>query len=168
MPIPVSKSELIDAIALTYGKLKADLDLVASEQAKLKTMEGHAKGTQMSPADLVAYLIGWGELVLKWNHQIEAGEVATFPERGYKWAELGLLAQKFYKDYEDLAFAKLLDKLDETVSKILSLLSEKTNEEIYGVVWYKHYSMGRMVQLNTAAPYKNARTRIRKWLRENV
>ena len=49
----------------------------------------------MSVSDLVAYLIGWGELVLKWNEKKEKREKVDFPETGYKWNELGKLAKKF-------------------------------------------------------------------------
>jgi len=91
MPIPTNKSELQLAILTTYAKLKADLEKVPVEIAELKELKGHAKNTQMSAANLVAYLIGWGELVLKWNRQKTAGESVVFPEEGYKWTELGQL-----------------------------------------------------------------------------
>ena len=168
MPIPKNKTELQAAIQETYFKLKIDLERVPLEFANLKEMEGHAKGTMMSPSNLVAYLIGWGELVLKWNKKISKGEDVIFPEENFKWTELGDLAQKFYKDYYQLAYPKLLKKLDQVVLKIMAILEEKNNQEIYKVVWYKNYSMGRMIQLNTSSPYKNARSRIRKWLKTKV
>lgn len=168
MPIPKNKGELQNAIEETYSKLKKDLERVPLDFADLLEMEGHAKGTMMSPSNLVAYLIGWGELVLKWNKKISKGEKVIFPEEDFKWTELGDLAQKFYKDYEELAYPKLLKKLDQVIKKIMIVIEGKNNEEIYGVVWYKNYSMGRMIQLNTSSPYKNARSRIRKWLKTKV
>ena len=66
MAIPKNKEELLNDIALTYSKLKKDLEQVPLHLSTLKEMEGHAKGTKMSPCNLVAYLVGWGELVLKW------------------------------------------------------------------------------------------------------
>lgn len=64
----------------------------------------------MSIHNLVAYLIGWGQLVLKWNDRKSQGHEVDFPETGFKWNELG-----------------------------------------------------KMIQLNTASPFKNATARIRKW-----
>ncbi|MDH8045884.1 colibactin self-protection protein ClbS, partial [Klebsiella pneumoniae] len=58
-------------------------------------LEGHAKGTTISVANLVSYLIGWGELVLHWHDQEAKGKTIIFPEEGFKWNELGRLAQKF-------------------------------------------------------------------------
>ena len=126
-------------------------------------MDGHAKGSQMSVCNLVAYLVGWGELVLDWNTKIENQETVIFPEKGYKWTELGLLAQKFYEDYEQESFSSLLLLLEQTVEKIIGLIESKTNEELYDSIWYKTYPMGRMIQLNSSSPYKNARIRIRTW-----
>lgn len=59
-------------------------------------------------ANLVAYLVGWNELVLKWLERDAAGLPIDFPETGYKWNELGRLAGRFYQDYEGLAMARSL------------------------------------------------------------
>ena len=67
MPIPKSKTELIAAIETTFKKLYIELESISDEKAALIELEGHAKGTSMNIENLVAYLIGWGELVLKWN-----------------------------------------------------------------------------------------------------
>ena len=66
MPIPTSKTELLDAIAQRFMKLGRTLDAVPTEFFDGKSMESHVKGTLMSPNDLVSYLIGWNKLVLKW------------------------------------------------------------------------------------------------------
>ena len=167
MPVPKEKNELIFAIENSYSKLKTDLDSIPSELTSAKELDGHAKGTKMSVSDLVAYLIGWGELVLKWNQKKENGQVVDFPETGYKWNELGNLAQKFYSDYENFDYPELLNRLDQTVSKILKLIESNTNEELYEKPWYEKWTKGRMIQLNTSSPYKNARSRVRKWKKQN-
>lgn len=97
--IPQNKQELIVEIERSYLLLKSELDIITSENAVKKTMLGHAKGTMMSMSNLVSYLVGWGELVLKWHDKKSKAESCDFPDTGYKWNELGKLAQKFYKDY---------------------------------------------------------------------
>ena len=86
-----------------------------------------------------------------------------FPEKGFKWNELGKLAQKFYEDYKGDDFVTLLSKLDETVKAISRLIEGKSNDQLYGVQWYGKWTLGRMIQLNTSSPYSNARSRIRRW-----
>jgi len=117
----------------------------------------------MSINDLVAYLIGWGQLVLKWNQLHDSQAPITFPEEGYKWNKLGKLAQKFYNDYNELSLPERLTLLDNTVNTILALIEQKSNTELYEQGWYNQYTLGRMIQLNTASPYKNASIRIRQW-----
>lgn len=129
-------------------------------------MPGHRKGTTMSMCNLVAYLIGWGELVLKWHAKKDQGQEPDIPETGFKWTELGQLAQKFYADFETEDFKTLLKQLERTKGKIVQLVESEENAELYGSPWYRKCPMGQMIQLNTASPYRNAHGRIRRWKRE--
>lgn len=164
MPIPKTKSELLQAINLSFEKLQKDLKRVPSDPSRLPKMTGHAKDTMMTVADLVAYLIGWNELVLKWLDHDKKGEPIDFPETGYKWNELGKLAQKFYSDYHNIPFDTLVIKLTNAKDRIVDEINKKTDEELYGREWCGKYTMGRMISLNTSSPYSNARDRLRKWL----
>jgi hypothetical protein len=166
MAVPVNKHELQIAIQTNYNTLLKELISISSDRAMLKELEGHSKGTMMSVNNLLAYLIGWGELVLKWSRKKDNKEPVDFPETGYKWNELGKLAMKFYKDYEQDDFMTLQKKLDKTVREILTLIDEKSNNELYEITWYEKWTMGRMIQFNTASPYNNARGRIRKWKKQ--
>ena len=163
MAIPTSKKELKEAIKTNYEKLQSDFENIPDKLTSIKDLDGHSKNTSMSVCDLVSYLIGWGELVLKWNKKKDDGEKVDFPETGYKWNELGKLAQKFYGDYKGLGYSELLIKLDRTVNSILKLVDKKTNRQLYELDWHDKWTLGRLIQFNTSSPYLNARTRIRKW-----
>jgi len=165
MPVPTNKKELIAEITSTYQKLREDLKKIPEEATQPQILDGHAKGTKMSICNLVSYLVGWGKLVLKWHRIRDQEGEPDFPETGYKWNELGRLAQKFYTDFSYDNYRTLLKKLDKTVREILDLVESKTNKELYGKLWYTKWTMGRMIQFNTSSPYKNARVRISKWLK---
>lgn len=167
MPIPQNKDALKEAILLNWQKLRTELEGIPPELTRKQQLEGHAKGTRMSVCDLLAYLVGWGELVLAWNRKTEQKKTVDFPETGYQWNGLGLLAQKFYKDHEGDSFASLLKHCDKTVKDLLELVDSKTNRQLYGASWYRQYPLGRMIQLNSVAPYTNARLRLRKWKKES-
>ncbi|PID33322.1 hypothetical protein CR969_01390 [Candidatus Saccharibacteria bacterium] len=165
MPVPTTKDELIKDIETTYKKLRPEFD-IDEKLALEETMEGQIKGTTMSVHNLVSYLNGWGQRMLEWddfyrkNHQI--------PEIGTNYGEI---AKSFYEKYQGVDYQKLLGQFDKTVEDILKMLEGKTNDELYGNVWYtassgSEYSFGRLVQFNTSSPYKNARNRIRKWKKE--
>ena len=166
MAIPKDKTELLAEIESAYRKLRTELQSVPEELTQVKSMDGHAKGTTMSVCDLVAYLVGWGNLVLKWHTIRYQGKEPDFPETGYKWNELGQLAQKFYADYRNYDYRSLLDTYGSTVKEIIRLIESSDNRLLYESLWYKKHTMGRMIQLNTSSPYKNAYARIRKWKKE--
>lgn len=167
MAVPQNKQELLAAISTSYQKLQADLASIPPERTNESTLEGHAAGTQMSVANLVAYLIGWNLLVLKWCNGKANGQAVDFPETGYRWNELGRLAQKFYADHADTAYPELLHQLAEVQARITALVEHETDESLYGSPWYEKYTKGRMIQFNTSSPYTNARGRLRKWKKAN-
>lgn len=168
MAVPANKAELLHAVVDGYDKLARELVRVPLDLARTQTMPGHAAGTMMSPADLVAYLVGWNELVLSWHEDRAIGIEPAFPAEGFAWNQLGDLAAKFYTDYQDLPWPELLARFETAKNGILDLIHGLSDEELYGDPWYGKHTAGRMIQFNTSSPYANARRRIRAWLRENV
>lgn len=166
MAVPASKADLLAAISTTFGKLMQDLARVPPDRAREASLEGHAAGTMMSPADLVAYLLGWNELVLTWLERDDRGEPVDFPETGFRWNDLGALAQKFYADYQSLEWQDLLARLTAANARLVATISERRQDELYGRPWYGKWTKGRMIQFNTSSPYANARGRIRRWLKD--
>lgn len=165
MAVPTSKAALLEAISITFDKLITDLAKVPIHRSREATLAGHVAATTMSPADLVAYLLGWNELVLKWLERDDQGLPVDFPETGFQWNELGRLAQKFYQDYGALSYPQLLDALAHVKQRLVGAIAARSDEELYGRAWYGKWSKGRMIQFNTSSPYANARGRIRKWLK---
>jgi len=163
--VPASKAELLAAIDQTFDKLMVDLARVPRERVDETTLQGHAAGTLMSPADLVAYLIGWNELVLKWLDRDDRGQPVDFPETGFKWNQLGPLAGKFYADYRALDWPQRLERLSVAKTRLAETIWARSDAELYGRPWHEKWTKGRMIQFNTASPYANARGRIRTWLK---
>ena len=168
MPIPTSKSDLLDTIAERFTKLDKALDAIPADLAGEKSMDGHAKGTLMSPNNLVSYLIGWNALVLKWLELDENGKDIDFPEIGYKWNQLGELAQKFYDDYSEQTFEENRRHLIIVKNRLVNEISKRTDDELYGLPWHGKWTKGRMIQFNSSSPYENARGRVRKWLKQKT
>lgn len=166
MAVPTSKAELLAAIKTNFDRLIADLSRVPPDRVRERSLDGHAAGSTMSPADLVSYLIGWNELVLKWLALDDNGARVEFPESGFKWNQLGLLAQKFYRDYEALDYPQLLERLQAAKDRLVETISARSDTELYGAAWHGKWSKGRMIQFNSSSPYANARGRIRKWLKQ--
>ena len=168
MAIPASKDELLAAISINFTRLNHDLGTVSESRAYECSMPGQVAGTLMSPANLVSYLVGWHELVLKWLQRDACGEPVDFPETGFKWNQLGLLAQKFYADYSALSWSELMNRLSRVNLALTEAILSRSDEELYGIAWYGKWTKGRMIQFNSSSPYVNARSRIRKWLKSSA
>lgn len=164
--VPKNKDELILAINSIFPKLMDDYRSVPESSARECGIEGNVKGTVISVSDTAAYLVGWGKLVLKWYCLTSQDQHVDFPETGYKWNQLGQLAESFQEQYRDWNYNDLLDELEATTSEVLALISGLSNHELYGVVWYEKWTLGRMIQFNTSSPMKNMRTKVRRFKRE--
>lgn len=167
MSVPQTKVELLLAIDKNFNKLISYLDVIPIETTSERSMDGHAKGTKMSVRDLVSYLLGWNSLVVKWITSDAKGLPIDFPDTGYKWNQLGLLAQKFYSDYSELNYDSLIAELRAVKNEIVALIDERTDDVLYGKPWYTKWTMGRMISFNTSSPYANANGRLKKWARNN-
>ncbi len=165
MPVPASKEDLLAAIEKTFEQLEQDLDRVPAGAARQRVLEGHVKDTVMSPADLVAYLIGWNQQVLTWHRRRAEALPDQFPAAGLNWNELGLLAQRYYAERAEESWEDLRLQLREAKEGIVALVAGYSDAELYGEPWYGKWTMGRMISLNTSSPYANARRRVRAWLR---
>ncbi|MGR2661592.1 ClbS/DfsB family four-helix bundle protein [Chromobacterium haemolyticum] len=166
MTVPAGKAALLEAMRDEYRRLSAVLARVPPERAFAQELDGHAKGSRMSAADLMAYLLGWQALVLKWHRLERDGLPMDFPDTGYRWNQLGLLAQKFYRDYGDVDdWARLCAMLDDSQRQVEALVESYSDEALYGGPWYDKWTRGRMIQFNTASPCRNARGRLAAWLK---
>jgi len=166
--IPKNKQELTQAVQTAFEKLLADYSGIPGEYSREIGVEGNVKDTQISVCDTIAYLIGWGKLVLKW-HELRSRKLEIdFPETGYKWNELGRLASSFHLQYQDWSYEELLLEFQATTKQILQLIDSLNNDDLYAQTWYGTYTLVRMIQLNTSSPMKNVRTKVRKFKRKRL
>ena len=163
MAVAYSKAQLLGEIARNYDRLLSEVGSVPPERRFEASLEGRTAGTMMSVADILAYLIGWNALLLKWQERHAAGLPVDFPETGYRWNELGKLAQAFHAQYAPLGWDERLARLAAEKDRTVALIETLDDAALYDVPFHEKYPLGRMIQFNTAAPYENARKRLRAW-----
>ena len=161
--VPASKDALVLAINNSFLKLMVDYRSVPESLSRECGIDGNIKGTMISVCDTAAYLIGWGRLIIKWYDLKAQGKNVDFPETGYKWNQLGELAQHFHNEYRQWAYNDLLNELEKTTNNVLLLIQNLTNQELYHQPWYEKWSLGRMIQFNTSSPMKNIRIKVRRF-----
>lgn len=123
-----------------------------------------------TPAQMISYQLGWMNLILSWEQDNKDGKDVVTPTPDYKWNKLGNLYESFYKEYSDYSIDSLIKMFDECVSEIIQLLKEYEDKELFeegGRQWAtttpSNWPIWKWVHINTVAPFKSFRTKIRKW-----
>jgi len=162
MPLPTSKDELLQTMRTAYERLDSEIACLPQKHERDTSIKGN-----LSCCDLIAYQIGWANLLLAWEAQEKNGTEPEMPSKGFKWNQLGELAKVFYRESEKKSLSDLRKEFahvfDELVHWIESL-SEKELLEPHQRQWTgDKWNMIKWIQVNTVAPYKSARTKIRRW-----
>ena len=79
MAVAEDKDDLRAAIKCSFDGLMSELRAVPRSYVKRELLDGHAKNCIVSVNNLVAYLIGWNMLVLKWLAYTKAGRAIDLP-----------------------------------------------------------------------------------------
>lgn len=125
-----------------------------------------------TPAENLAYQVGWTSLVLKWEEDEKNGLEVKTPLEGFKWNKLGDLYQYFTQTYAHLSLKELKEKLTNNIESIYDMIDSLSDEELFNphmrrwaddatktAVWEVY----KFIHINTVAPFATFRTKIRKW-----
>ncbi len=148
-----------NGLALAISKIKSRTK---------KDIEG--TGGKVSAADLIAYQIGWGRLLIAWHETGERGETPQMPGEGFtKWDYTGL-AKHFYQKYQYDSGKKQEAEFYQTVSTLLNIVEKehRTGRLDQTGVWAwctlpsgKEWPLSKWIKVNTSSPYNRAARLIR-------
>lgn len=159
-----SKQELIDTIHSRYIQLDTEFDEIENSQKDRRIPE-----VDKTPAEIIAYQLGWLSLVMGWDKDEREGREVRMPAPGYKWNQLGGLYQSFYDEYSSKSLPELRSLFLEKEQQWLEWIETLTDQELFtqGVRnWTgdkENWPMVRWIHINSAAPFQNFRSKIRKW-----
>ncbi|MDU6032259.1 MAG: ClbS/DfsB family four-helix bundle protein [Peptoniphilus harei] len=162
-----SKEELKNEIKKTFEKYISEFDNIP-EELKDKRLEE----VDRTPAENLAYQVGWTTLVLKWEEDEKKGIDVKTPSDKFKWNQLGELYQWFTENYAHKSLYELKEQLTENVKKIYLMIDELTDEELFKPHMRKWadeatktatWEVYKFIHVNTVAPFGTFRTKIRKW-----
>lgn len=161
------KEELKEEIIKAYKKYIDEFDNI-EENLKDKRIEE----VDRSPTENLSYQVGWTSLLLKWEEDEKKGIEVKTPSDKFKWNELGKLYEWFNESYSNKSLKELKSILDENINKILKLIDDMTEEELFNPHMRKWaddatktavWEVYKFIHVNTVAPFKTFRTKIRKW-----
>lgn len=169
------KEELKDEIRKSYQKYIAEFEAIPESLKDKK-----ADGEDRTPAENLAYQVGWTTLILKWEQDEKAGLKVKTPSEQFKWNQLGALYQWFYEQYAHLSLEELNSLLTKNIENIFVMIDGMTEKELFSphqrnwadeatksAVWEVY----KFIHINTVAPFGTFRTKIRKWkklIRESI
>lgn len=160
----LSGVELIERIRYTYWRLDQEFDEITEDELHLRL-----EGVDRTPYEILAYLLGWIQLVQQWEHTEQSGEIAITPVPGIRWNEPGKLYASFYEHYKDYTLEQLRQELRQAVQEWCEWITELSELELFGAGqrrWAANaaaWPLWKWLHINSVAPFQTFRTRIRKW-----
>lgn len=162
-----NKEDLKLEIEKTFNKYISEFDDIP-EDLKDKKIDEVAR----SPAENLAYQVGWTTLILKWEKDEEEGLEVKTPTDNFKWSQLGELYQCFNENYAHLSIRELKNILEENINSIYEMIDSMSDEELFEPHMRKWaddatkkavWEVYKFIHINTVAPFSSFRTKIRKW-----
>ena len=121
-----NKDELKNEINKSFAKYISEFDIIP-ESLKDKRVEE----VDRTPAENLAYQVGWTTLVLKWESDERNGLHVKTPSDDFKWNQLGELYQWFTDTYAYLSLQELKDMLKENINSIYEMIDSLSDEELF-------------------------------------
>ncbi len=162
-----SKEELKNEIKKTYGKYIAEFNAIPEDMKDTRCEE-----VDRTPAENLAYQVGWTTLILKWEMDERAGKKVVTPTEEFKWNELGKMYQSFTDKYAHNSIEKLREMLDKNIEDVYQMIDTMSDDELFkphtrkwaddatkSAVWEAY----KFIHINTVSPFGSFRTKIRKW-----
>lgn len=162
-----NKEKLKEAIYQTYTKFDKEFDEVPEA---LK--DEFANGIDRTPAQILAYQVGWTTCLLQWENLEREGKKAITPDEGYKWNKLGDLYENFNEKYSTFSLKMLRKQLRKNVELIYNMLDTMSEEEVFlphQRKWADEatskaaWEVYKFIHINTVAPFTNFRAKLRKY-----
>ena len=167
MRVYENKEELKTEINKTFEKYIAEFDNIP-ESLKDKRIDE----VDRTPAENLAYQVGWTTLVLKWEEDERNGLQVKTPSDEFKWNQLGELYKWFTDTYAYLSLQELKSTLNENINSIYVMIDSLSDEELFKPHMRKWaddatktavWEVYKFIHVNTVAPFKTFRNKIRKW-----
>lgn len=161
------KKELKSEINKSFEKYISEFDIIP-EALKDKRVDE----VDRTPAENLAYQVGWTTLVLKWEEDERNGLQVKTPSDEFRWNRLGELYQWFTDTYACLSLAELKEKLQDNINSIYAMIDSLSEEELFKPHMRKWadeatktavWEVYKFIHVNTVAPFGTFRTKIRKW-----
>ncbi len=155
---------------MTEIKKTADLFIIEFEDIHEADKNIRYDEVDRTPQEIIAYQLGWMDLIRGWDRDELEGKAVITPAPGYKWNQMGELYQGFYEKHQDKTLTELREMFVSTVASLIEWVNSFSDDELFksgGRKWASstasNWPIWKWVHMNTVAPFKSFRGKIRKW-----
>jgi len=160
VPKPTNKNQVIIESQKEYQALE---QFLANLTPATMTQPG-ALGS-WSVKDVLAHLLEWQQMFIRWYTAGLRGENPATPAPGYKWSQLPALNQMIYEKYRHWTLDDTLAQFRASHQQTMELLQSLSAEDLFtpGLYpWMRNNKMAAYFTANTSSHYRWARTEMRK------
>ncbi len=158
------KHDLLNEIRIERDALD---ELLARVRPSDMTRAGVTRGG-WSVKDVLAHIVDWQERNLRWHDAGLRGETPELPEPGMTWRELPRLNAQIYRKHHHRPLDEILDDYVTLHDRMIALIARVREADLVALGRYSwtgpSWTLSDYIRANTAAHYRWARTRIRRWL----
>ncbi|MBX8936090.1 ClbS/DfsB family four-helix bundle protein [Enterococcus gilvus] len=166
----VSKEAFITEIEKRANLFIKEYEDISEEDKDVCLAEG-----ERTPFENLAYQLGWLALIQHWENTEGSGETVEMPAPGIKWNQLGPLHEQFYADYQGKSLAEITTLFKNAVAENSQWLASLDDDVLFkpgGRKWAQstssNWPVWKWVHINTVAPFKSFRTKVRKWKKQRA
>jgi hypothetical protein len=123
-----------------------------------------------SVKDILAHLVEWQRMNLDWYAAGLRGEKPAMPAPGFTLRELPRLNAMIFRKHHRRSLRAVLDDYEAFHARVVALIEASSDFDLVTLQRYSwtgpSWSLSDYLRASTAAHYLWARTRIRRWRRE--
>lgn len=162
MPIPQSRSELLEQLETSFAKLRDEIEKGGSGLGSAHCID------DWTAKELLAVRAWWTESVVKWVSEGRRGIIPVTPAPGYRWKETPRLNADIAKRAGRESYASVCRRLEQGYADVVALIDDLSDHELLEIgvfEWAGKYPVRRWISLNTVRQYTTARSYLRRALR---
>ena len=161
----LKKNELLEELDRERKALDAALAVLSPRQM---TQAGVTRGG-WSVKDILAHVVEWQAMNLRWYAAGLRGEKPAIPAPGYTMRELPRLNQKIHRKHHRRSLNAVLADYREYHARMVALIASLPDSDLVTLHRYTwtgpSWTLSDYLRASTAAHYLWARVRIRRWWR---
>ena len=159
----VSKEQLLEQIEDEHDRF---LQLLASVPNSRRRESG-VWGDGWSVQDLVAHLMEWHLMFLRWYREGCEGGAPVLPAPGYKWNQTPELNRAIWRKHRGTASARIMQEFDRSYREIRAVVIDLPPAALLApghFGWTGKYPLTTYLAPNTSSHYRFATRILRRWL----